>query len=666
MRADPSDEARWTDKLDPEMNTTDCRGRLLAYEFGLKLIPARKPQLESFDALELDSGCGVTRPTEVAVAPAPLSLPADGVAFHVDHEHGDDATATPGSDAAPFRTVHRALAAARAAPLGVPKSIVLKAGIHYLNATIELGAADSGLTITAAPGDEGKVTVSGGVLLSPTWTKSSKGNASANIWETDVPKGLKSFKGLTTLEPHRRVTRAREPNALPSEGAELCTDCWHNGVTRWHHKLDCIGKAQVVYKDLRDCDDDKKIASGPLAGQPCKNDSAMWDTYNTYSSGHGGCCAAWPGDQSPYGPMGNYFCGNSSAGGWVGYNDPRGQNHVQGLSAQLPYGFDYDKVSPNGRPQDAYDFLSSMKDPKGAIMHVWRDQGWFVNMFEVESNDPATGSVEFATWTDGEGLEHPVGGWQGGRGWQIGNASHIDDPMATDYLTASKWMIENVMEALDAPNEWFFDETAGKLYLIPNATDPDGGAEAVAPPPADEKYIAVVLETLISINGTKAAPVKDITVQGITFRDAADITMEPWAVPSGGDWGLYRGGAIFVEGAEDVTLQHNTYTRLDGNGVFVSGYTRNVNITDSEFVWIGCNPMASWGYTKENDGMDGQQPRYTFVARNYVHEWGHYEKQSSMWSNNKACLAQVEGNIAFNGPRAGINFNDGKTQHTSM
>ena len=87
-------------------------------------------------------------------------------------------------------------------------------------------------------------------------------------------------------------------------------------------------------------------------------------------------------------------------------------------------------------------------------------------------------------------------------------------------------------------------------------------------------------------------------------------------------------GAFFVEGAEDITLQHNTLTRLDGNGVFVSGmstvrpsssqrrfllrllaretvvsssvvllavgYTRNVSITDSEFSWIGCNPMASW------------------------------------------------------------------------
>ena len=89
-------------------------------------------------------------------------------------------------------------------------------------------------------------------------------------------------------------------------------------------------------------------------------------------------------------------------------------------------------------------------------------------------------------------------------------------------------------------------------------------------------------------------------------------------MPSGGDWGLFRGGAIFIEGAEGITVANNTLTRLDGNGVFVSGYTRAVNITDNEFSWIGCNPMASWGYTDENDGTDGQQPRYTYIARNYV------------------------------------------------
>lgn len=50
--------------MDQESNTTDCKGRLLAYEYGLLKIPARAPQLESFDALELATTCGVTRPTE--------------------------------------------------------------------------------------------------------------------------------------------------------------------------------------------------------------------------------------------------------------------------------------------------------------------------------------------------------------------------------------------------------------------------------------------------------------------------------------------------------------------------------------------------------------------------------------------------------------------------
>ena len=70
----------------------------------------------------------------------------------------------------------------------------------------------------------------------------------------------------------------------------------------------------------------------------------------------------------------------------------------------------YDRiVFPEPRWLVMTGFLSSLKEPKGGIMHVWRDQGWFVNMFEIASNDPVKGSVEFATWTDAEGLDHPVG-----------------------------------------------------------------------------------------------------------------------------------------------------------------------------------------------------------------------------------------------------------------
>lgn len=84
------------------------------------------------------------------------------------------------------------------------------------------------------------------------------------------------------------------------------------------------------------------------------------------------------------------------------------------------------------------------------------------------------------------------------------------------------WHIENFFEAMDEENEWYLDKDKATLYLIPNASH-SGAAPS-------EDYVAVVLETLISINGTKAAPVRDIVVQGITFRDAADITMNPWGV----------------------------------------------------------------------------------------------------------------------------------------
>lgn len=44
---------------------------------------------------------------------------------------------------------------------------------------------------------------------------------------------------------------------------------------------------------------------------------------------------------------------------------------------------------------------------------------------------------------------------------------------------------------------------------------------------------------------------------------------------------------MFFEGAEDCSVADCLFKRLDGNGVFVSGYTRRINISNNEFVWIG-------------------------------------------------------------------------------
>merc|ERR1719473_2374291 len=154
--------------------------------------------------------------------------------------------------------------------------------------------------------------------------------------------------------------------------------------------------------------------------------------------------------------------------------------------------------------------------------------------------------------------------------------------------------------------------------------------------------------------------------------------MDPHGVPSAGDWALDRTGAIFIEGAESVKVESSTFERLDGNGVMISGYNRYTTVQDCDFAYIGGNAMASWGYTNETensgfpyyrpqenfpqagvDGTDGNHPRHNQILRNSAREVGLYEKQSSFFMQSKTAQSIISGNVFFNGPRAGINFNDG-------
>jgi len=135
--------------------------------------------------------------------------------------------------------------------------------------------------------------------------------------------------------------------------------------------------------------------------------------------------------------------------------------------------------------------------------------------------------------------------------------------------------------------------------------------------------------------------------------------MDPHGVPSGGDWSLQRTGALFFEGCEMCSVSDNLFIRLDGIALFVSGYNRNMTISNNEFVWIGDSAMSSWGYTDGYDGTGGDFPQFTQVLFNMVHEHGQWTKQTSAWMQSKTAQTFFQGNIFFNGPRAGINVNDG-------
>lgn len=201
------------------------------------------------------------------------------------------------------------------------------------------------------------------------------------------------------------------------------------------------------------------------------------------------------------------------------------------------------------------------------------------------------------------------------------------------------------------------------LYWFYNSSS-SGGVNT--PPPST--VVVTNLQTLVRIVGSPASPVVGVTLAGIGLRDTAYQYMEPHGMPSGGDWALRRDGAVFIEGSVGTVVDGCVLERLDGNAVVISGFNRGVGVTRNEFAWIGDTAIVSWGYTTSadptyralapgmgEDGTAGEQPWGNNISFNFVREIGINEKQSSFHFQAVTTGNHVEGNVAFNGPRASIN-----------
>ncbi len=91
---------------------------------------------------------------------------------------------------------------------------------------------------------------------------------------------------------------------------------------------------------------------------------------------------------------------------------------------------------------------------------------------------------------------------------------------------------------------------------------------------------------------------------------------DDWSAPSGEDWSLHCGGAIFLESVSNVTIRNCLFRRLDGNAIFLSRKTRNVTIEENRFEWIGKNAIATWGDTDDYDATAGNFPMRALLSKN--------------------------------------------------
>jgi hypothetical protein len=113
-------------------------------------------------------------------------------------------------------------------------------------------------------------------------------------------------------------------------------------------------------------------------------------------------------------------------------------------------------------------------------------------------------------------------------------------------------------------------------------------------------------------------------------------------------------------GVFDTTITGCRFQRLGGNALFVSRGVKGTNVTRNHFALIGDSAIATVGELELSDGVSvSSYPADTTITNNHIRGVGIAGKQSSAWFSALSCRTMFKGNVLYNGPRAGVNLNDG-------
>ena len=636
--------------IDPKL---DCDIKELAWDYAKKLLPWQGDFMSAYNALQLGACASSSRSlASKRYEPFPfshsVSLSADALTLYVDAIKGNDSN--PGTLARPVKTVLQAVKLSRLQrEAGQQGLVYLRAGTYYLSETISLGQEDSDLVISGYPNE--KATVSGGKEYKFDWVKVVDEMG-------PIMPGVNAIKGTVSVGGesnglvwfYGKVDSPIDCQIACTKNSSCFAFTWHDWTTQ-SFANDCYFRIDGFWMPVQQsgCYSGKKMImyTADLSSQNPK-------AFNTlFINGRRSIRARYPdGNPETMGLHTNPTGYVSKAESWLppdktpaaeeihiqsparsGTHFPEFQIGIGGPVAVFdPPESYWGTKSPAGGGGSTYEITTGLvysidegfahhtwSNPSTGVTHVFHCGHWGNWQFKVASRDMKYQTILFSS-----------GGYQEARGCRNG----------------AEWYIENIMEELNAPNEWFYDDTKKVLYFFPNGSLPETG-------------IGTVLDQLFAIKGTADVPVTKVSFTNLTFTHTASTFLEKYEVPSGGDWAIHRGGAVFVEGVDGFLLQNCLFFSPGGNAVFLSNYVRNAVIEGNEFVYVGDSAIAAVGTAELIDGTLGNQPRGTRILSNLVHEVGIWGKETSAYFQGLACQTVLRGNVFFNGPRAGVNFNDG-------
>jgi len=180
---------------------------------------------------------------------------------------------------------------------------------------------------------------------------------------------------------------------------------------------------------------------------------------------------------------------------------------------------------------------------------------------------------------------------------------------------------------------------------------------------------ATRLRNLVEFRGDDKNSARFISLRGLTFRHAAWTVMDTREPLLRSEWAVYRGGAVFFNGAEDCTLEDSFLDQLGGNAVFVNNYNRRVTIRDRHIDKACANGICFVGDPKaarsplfnynQRNRLEDNYPADCLVDDCLIHETGRVEKQTAPIEIDLAQTITVRHWSIYEVPRAGINIGDG-------
>ena len=173
-------------------------------------------------------------------------------------------------------------------------------------------------------------------------------------------------------------------------------------------------------------------------------------------------------------------------------------------------------------------------------------------------------------------------------------------PIGYQLESSNRYYIENVLEGLDQPGEWYLDSHSGKLYLYPN--DDLEKSELRAP----------VINQLVRLEGNPKEQefIQYINFKGLTFTDT-DYDLPEEGYPTCGDAGdIYKPSAITFEGTKFCTFENNCIRNVGTYALEVTGDGNK--ITSNEIYDTGGGGIITRSYGKERN----------IISYNHIHDCG--------------------------------------------